>query len=151
MDRWERPDVNRLAQLLPAARHWRQVELARLPVRSAKAQVLAWLGLTPAAQLSIIAALLAGNGRRVLQLSVGVLTAMPPTARIYLSPPHMSPRERELLIDAFDSNWIAPLGPHVDAFEREFAEKLGVRARRGPLQRHRRLAPRSAGGGRTAW
>ena len=46
--------------------------------------------------------------------------------RIYLSPPHMSPRERELLVDAFDSNWIAPLGPHVDAFEREFAELLGV-------------------------
>src|SRR5439155_3460405 len=39
---------------------------------------------------------------------------------------HMSPQERELLLDAFDSNWIAPLGPHVDAFEHEFAEKLGV-------------------------
>ena len=38
----------------------------------------------------------------------------------------MSPRERELLLDAFDSNWIAPLGPHVDAFEHEFAEKLGA-------------------------
>jgi pyridoxal phosphate-dependent aminotransferase EpsN len=38
----------------------------------------------------------------------------------------MSQRERELLLDAFDSNWIAPLGPHVDAFEREFAAKLGV-------------------------
>src|SRR5947207_10486263 len=45
---------------------------------------------------------------------------------IYLSPPHMSPQEREMLLDAFDSNWIAPLGPHVDAFEREFAAKLGV-------------------------
>jgi dTDP-4-amino-4,6-dideoxygalactose transaminase len=46
--------------------------------------------------------------------------------RIYLSPPHMGPIERELLLDAFDSNWVAPLGPHVDAFEREFAEKVGV-------------------------
>ncbi len=46
--------------------------------------------------------------------------------RIYLSPPHMSPYERELLLDAFDSNWIAPLGPHVDAFEEEFAAKIGV-------------------------
>ncbi|MGD9633934.1 MAG: aminotransferase class I/II-fold pyridoxal phosphate-dependent enzyme [Pirellulales bacterium] len=46
--------------------------------------------------------------------------------RIYLSPPHMSRRERELLLDAFDSNWVAPLGPHVDAFESEFAAKLGV-------------------------
>jgi dTDP-4-amino-4,6-dideoxygalactose transaminase len=42
--------------------------------------------------------------------------------RIYLSPPHMGPDERALLLDAFDSNWVAPLGPHVDAFEREFAQ-----------------------------
>jgi dTDP-4-amino-4,6-dideoxygalactose transaminase len=46
--------------------------------------------------------------------------------RIYLSPPHMSERERELLLDAFDSNWIAPLGPHVDALESEFAAKLSM-------------------------
>ena len=31
-----------------------------------------------------------------------------------------------MLLDAFDSNWIAPLGPHVDAFEREFADGVGV-------------------------
>ncbi len=30
------------------------------------------------------------------------------------------------MLDAFDSGWIAPLGPHVDAFEREFAEYIGV-------------------------
>ncbi len=59
--------------------------------------------------------------QRMVSKSVDV----PP--RIYLSPPHMSGRERELLRDAFNSNWIAPLGPHVDAFEREFAAKLGVR------------------------
>jgi len=47
--------------------------------------------------------------------------------KIYLSPPHMSTRERELLLNAFDSNWIAPLGPHVDAFERELAEVVNVR------------------------
>ena len=46
--------------------------------------------------------------------------------RIYLSPPHMGPDERKLLLDAFDSNWIAPLGHHVDAFEREFCETIGV-------------------------
>jgi pyridoxal phosphate-dependent aminotransferase EpsN len=34
--------------------------------------------------------------------------------------------ERRLLLDAFDSNWIAPLGPHVDAFERELAQYVGV-------------------------
>ena len=48
------------------------------------------------------------------------------TKRIYLSPPDVGALERELLLDAFDSNWIAPLGPHVDAFEREFAVAVGV-------------------------
>jgi len=47
-------------------------------------------------------------------------------SRLFLSPPDVGPRERELLLDAFDSNWIAPLGPHVDAFEREFADFVGV-------------------------
>lgn len=47
-------------------------------------------------------------------------------SRIWLSPPHVGSRERELLLDAFDSNWIAPLGPHVDAFEQELAAVAGV-------------------------
>jgi dTDP-4-amino-4,6-dideoxygalactose transaminase len=46
--------------------------------------------------------------------------------RIYLSPPHLGTLESELVKEAFDSNWIAPLGPHVDAFEREFSDYLGV-------------------------
>lgn len=46
--------------------------------------------------------------------------------RIYLSPPHTHPRDRELLLEAFDSNWIAPLGPQVDAFEQEFADRVGA-------------------------
>jgi len=37
--------------------------------------------------------------------------------RIYLSPPHMGEIERKYLTDAFDSNWIAPLGPHINEFE----------------------------------
>ncbi|MCA9622120.1 MAG: aminotransferase class I/II-fold pyridoxal phosphate-dependent enzyme, partial [Myxococcales bacterium] len=45
--------------------------------------------------------------------------------RIWLSPPHMGEDERRLLLDAFDSNWIAPLGPHVDAFEAEMCDRLG--------------------------
>lgn len=39
----------------------------------------------------------------------------------------MSGLEEEFVADAFASNWIAPLGPHVDAFEREFAERVGSR------------------------
>jgi dTDP-4-amino-4,6-dideoxygalactose transaminase len=49
-----------------------------------------------------------------------------PPIRIYLSPPDVGPDERAMLLDAFDSNWIAPLGPHVDAFEREVADKVGA-------------------------
>jgi dTDP-4-amino-4,6-dideoxygalactose transaminase len=48
-----------------------------------------------------------------------------PPLRILLSPPDVGEDERALLLDAFDSNWIAPLGPHVEAFEREFAAKIG--------------------------
>jgi len=47
-------------------------------------------------------------------------------ARIYLSPPHPSGRELELVADAIDSNWLAPLGPHVDAFEQELAAAVDV-------------------------
>jgi pyridoxal phosphate-dependent aminotransferase EpsN len=36
----------------------------------------------------------------------------------------MGPDERALLLEAFDSNWIAPVGPQVDAFEREFCERV---------------------------
>jgi pyridoxal phosphate-dependent aminotransferase EpsN len=46
--------------------------------------------------------------------------------RIYLSPPHMGGKERKYFTDAFDSNWIAPLGPHVDGFENEIASYLNV-------------------------
>ena len=45
---------------------------------------------------------------------------------IYLSPPHMGDSELELVKEAFATNWIAPVGPHVDGFEKEFAEYLGV-------------------------
>ena len=51
---------------------------------------------------------------------------MTKNSKIYLSPPHLGVEERKLLLDAFDSNWIAPLGPHVDAFEQEIAKYLGI-------------------------
>ena len=46
--------------------------------------------------------------------------------RVYLSPPEVGAEERRMLLEAFDSNWIAPLGPDVDAFEVEFATRVGV-------------------------
>lgn len=47
--------------------------------------------------------------------------------RIYLSPPHMGDKEFAFVKEAFDSNWIAPVGPHVDMFEKEFCEITGAR------------------------
>jgi len=47
-------------------------------------------------------------------------------ARVYLSPPHLAGRETELVTEAIASNWIAPLGPHVDAFEDEVAAAAGA-------------------------
>lgn len=46
--------------------------------------------------------------------------------KIYLSPPDMSQYEKKLLVNAFDSNWIAPLGPEVDKFEKEIASYLNI-------------------------
>ncbi|MEK5203179.1 aminotransferase class I/II-fold pyridoxal phosphate-dependent enzyme [Bacillus mycoides] len=47
--------------------------------------------------------------------------------RIYLSSPHMSGNEQKYIQNAFDTNWIAPLGPNVDGFERELASFVGVK------------------------
>ncbi|WP_339319203.1 DegT/DnrJ/EryC1/StrS family aminotransferase [Paenibacillus sp. FSL R10-2734] len=46
--------------------------------------------------------------------------------RIFLSPPHMSGNEMKYIQEAFDSNWIAPLGTNVDKFEEELCEYVGV-------------------------
>src|SRR5579871_4442108 len=46
--------------------------------------------------------------------------------RIYLSSPHMGEAELPFVKEAFDTNWIAPVGPHVDAFEREFCTAVGA-------------------------
>ena len=44
----------------------------------------------------------------------------------HLSPPFLSGNEKELVVEAIDSNWIAPLGPQVEAFESELASEVGV-------------------------
>ena len=48
--------------------------------------------------------------------------------RIYLSSPHMSDEgyEMQYIQEAFDTNWIAPLGKNVDEFEKELAAKVGI-------------------------
>ncbi len=47
--------------------------------------------------------------------------------KIYLSPPHLGDKELEYIREALNSNWIAPLGPQVDAFEEEICDFIGVK------------------------
>ena len=44
---------------------------------------------------------------------------------ILLSTPHIGDRELEFVREAFDTNWVAPVGPNIDAFEREFSQVVG--------------------------
>jgi len=45
--------------------------------------------------------------------------------KIFLSKPHMSGQEQIYIDEAFDSNYIAPLGPHLDAFEKKVSDYFG--------------------------
>lgn len=46
--------------------------------------------------------------------------------RIYLSPPHMGGLESKYIQEAFDTNWIAPIGTNVDGFEQDVATYVGA-------------------------
>lgn len=48
--------------------------------------------------------------------------------RILLSVPHMSGHELPFVSEAFSSNWLSTVGPHINDFEREFGERFGVHA-----------------------
>lgn len=47
--------------------------------------------------------------------------------RLYLSPPDIGGAEIEFVLEAFESNWVAPAGPNLDAFEEDFARLVGSR------------------------
>lgn len=47
--------------------------------------------------------------------------------RIYLASPTMHGLEQKFVQEAFDTNWIAPVGPHVNAFEKEISEYTGAK------------------------
>ena len=49
------------------------------------------------------------------------------TKKIYLCSPHMGGGEMKYVKEAFDSNWVAPLGPNVDAFEKELCSATGAK------------------------
>ena len=45
--------------------------------------------------------------------------------KIWLSSPHMGGNEQKYVNEAFESNWIAPLGPNVTGFEQDLETYLG--------------------------
>ena len=51
---------------------------------------------------------------------------MSSSPKIWLSSPHMGPNELKYVQDAFATNWIAPLGPHVDGFEKDLQDFTGA-------------------------
>ena len=53
--------------------------------------------------------------------------------KIWLSSPHMGGKEQEFVKEAFDNNWIAPLGPNVNGFEKDLEGYLGQDAKVGAL------------------
>ena len=58
--------------------------------------------------------------------AVDLVTRRELTQRVWLSSPHLGEEESAFVAEAFRTNWIAPLGPHVDGFERELAARVGV-------------------------
>ena len=60
----------------------------------------------------------------MVQQTVADLTQT--ATRIYLSPPHLSGAERTFVTEAFDSNWVAPLGPNVNGFEGDLEAYTGA-------------------------
>ena len=46
--------------------------------------------------------------------------------RILLSIPHMGGRELDLVREAFATNWLSTVGPHINAFEEEFSTRIGL-------------------------
>lgn len=53
--------------------------------------------------------------------------------KIWLSSPHMGGTEKKYIDEAFETNWVAPLGPNVDGFERDLELYLGENSHVGAL------------------
>ena len=72
-------------------------------------------------------------------------------SRIYLSPPDVGATEREALLRAIDSGWVAPLGPEVDALEADLAlvtgRRIGVALSSGTAALHLALLCAEVGPG----
>ncbi|MCA0269727.1 MAG: aminotransferase class I/II-fold pyridoxal phosphate-dependent enzyme [Bacteroidetes bacterium] len=85
--------------------------------------------MSSAASLAALAAVNASTTATITAATAASRAEPPPTPshpRVWLSSPHLSGLEQPYVQEAFDTNWVAPLGPNVDAFEAEFAEAVGA-------------------------
>lgn len=53
--------------------------------------------------------------------------------KIWLSSPHMGGNEQKFVKEAFDANWVAPLGPNVNGLEQDLEKYLGNQSNVGAL------------------
>ncbi len=58
---------------------------------------------------------------------IGIANRQSVDTSILLSTPHLGEEERIFVEQAFNTNWIAPVGPNIDAFEQELADKVGAK------------------------
>ncbi|MFO0827477.1 MAG: DegT/DnrJ/EryC1/StrS family aminotransferase [Phycisphaerales bacterium] len=124
--RFERTVTDGDLRRLLLAGHSMETTLAALPAIASSV-------VAPDAPLATIAAAL--DARKVDQVPVvdgrgfvvGLWLRREMPAPILLSTPHLSEYEQEYVAQAFSTNWIAPLGPNVDAFERELADTVGAK------------------------
>lgn len=66
--------------------------------------------------------------------------------RIYLCLAHMSGREQDFIKEAFDSNWVVPMGPNVNGFEKDLEEFVNKVDNNGQINEHdRKVCCLSAG------
>ena len=101
---------------------------ADLGVLPEKAPKIAELGSSPATVLALM------NAHGIDQVPVVDENGLPIHLHlrreldqpVLLSTPHLAEHERDFVEQAFRTNWIAPIGPNVDAFERELAAKVGM-------------------------
>lgn len=84
--------------------------------------------MSSAATFAALAAVNAATTATITAATAAARGATPSaeSSRVWLSSPHLSGLEQPYVQEAFDTNWVAPLGPNVDAFEAEFAEAVGA-------------------------
>ena len=112
----------------------RRAALNHLPESSTLSQLPAQLPLSVGADATVAAGLALMDKHQIDHVPVlddagrvvDVMFRRELSQRIWLSSPHLGDEETAFVEDAFRTNWIAPLGPHVDGFEREVAGYVGV-------------------------